>query len=443
MINNLNGKRISIIGAGVSGCAVAKVASAHGADVFVSDGKEIPDERKRMFAAENISWEENGNSSRVLECDEIVVSSGIPPYIPIIKAAEEHAVRLTGELDFAANYLKGKIIAVTGSNGKTTTCSVIGGLLKKSGYNCAIAGNIGVGVAELADKEFDYIAMELSSFQLYWSTHFKCDAAVITNLAPDHINWHGSYENYIAAKANLFRCLKENGAAICQKRDTEVLRITKGTDIYRLGWEEDCRIFLNRQNKAAYLDSDELFSFADVNLLGDHNMENLAMALAAVKLAGATVNKSFLAELKAPEHRCEYVGETNGIVFVNDSKGTNVAASVTAMSSLQGSKIIILGGQGKGEEYGPLAETVCKYVKSAVIIGSEKEKIARALDDFGYVNYQFAEDMGDAVRKAYEKADNGDMVLLSPACTSWDMYPNFETRGEDFRAKAMEIINKN
>ena len=442
MKKDLTGKKISIIGAGVSGCAVARLAARHGADVFVSDGKQIAEDKKELFETENIKWEENQNSEKLLECDEIVVSSGIPPYIPAVKAARDKGLKLTGELDFSYPYLKGRIIAVTGSNGKTTTCSMIAELLEKNGYRSTAAGNIGLGIAELADKEFDYIAMELSSFQLYWSKSFRCKTGIITNLAPDHLNWHGSYENYVASKANLFNCIVQGGSAICQKRDSELLKPSAETSVYTLGWQNDCRIFMDRESSAAYLDSEKLFDFSDVKLLGDHNLENAAMSMSALKLTDAVTDKKLLASFKAPEHRCEYAGEVNGIVFVNDSKGTNVAASVTAMSSLPGTKIVILGGQGKGEDYTLLAETVQKYARKAVIIGSEREKIAEALNNAGYHEFKFAAQMKEAVETAYAMAEKGETVLLSPACTSWDMYPDFEARGRDFCAAAAEIISR-
>lgn len=442
MAHNLNGKRISIIGAGVSGCALAKLAARNGAEVFVSDGKEIGKEKKQLFAAEKIAWEENGNSERLLEADEIVVSSGIPPYIDAVKEAKEKGIKLTGELDFVAPFLNGKIIAVTGSNGKTTTTSMLADLLKLSGYKSTAAGNIGLGVADLAEENYEYIAMELSSFQLYWSSNFKCKAGIITNLAPDHLNWHGSYENYVASKANLFNCVQSDGVAICQQADITALRTPERTNVYELAWSDTGRIFMDEKTEAAYLDGEKLFDFSEIKLLGKHNLENTAMALAALKLSGAKIENKLLAEFEAPRHRCEFVGRVNGITFVNDSKGTNVAASITAMSSLSGDKIVILGGQGKGEDYAPLAEAVKKYAKHIVLLGSEKEKIANAIKASDYADFEFAESMKEAVEKSYASAKTGDTILLSPACTSWDMYPNFETRGDDFCAIAAEIINR-
>lgn len=445
MFNDLKDMKIAVIGAGISGVSVAKLARLKGAQVFVSDAKKIPEETKNVFAELGINWEENGNSLKIFEADEVVVSSGIPPHSDVVKKAGELGISLVGELDFAYPFLKGKIISVTGSNGKTTTTSIIAELLEKNGYKVAAAGNIGLGAAQLADKEYDYIVLELSSFQLYWTHRFKCIAGIITNIAPDHINWHGTYENYISAKANLFNCVQSNGVAICQKRDTELLKVKKDLTLCTLDWSPESEIFMDKKSNVAYLDCVKLFDFSDIKLLGTHNLENVAMSLAALKKLGLSVQRKQLNDLKAPRHRCEYAGEINGITFVNDSKGTNVAASITAMSALPGKKVMIFGGQGKGEDYNPLAEAAKKYATSAVLIGEEKNKIANALTHNGFQNFEFAANMKQAVEKAYSLASCGECVLLSPACTSWDMYSHFEERGEDFCRCVAELaaIRKN
>lgn len=435
-------KKITVIGAGVSGSAVARLAVQKGAQVFVSDGKTISEETKAVYKANGICWEENGNSAKALDADMLVVSSGIPPTSEIVTLARNNGINPVSELDFAYPYLNGKIIAVTGSNGKTTTTSIITELLQKSRYNATAAGNIGLGIAELADKKFDYIAMELSSFQLYWSSHFRCLAGIVTNLAPDHLNWHGSYENYIAAKGKLLSCVLPDGIGICQKRDLKKLQTHAINNRYILGWNKECNIYMDADNKAAWLKSEKLFDFADTKLLGTHNMENFAMALAALKFCKVAVDRKILADIKAPAHRCEHAGEINGITFVNDSKGTNVAASITAMSALSGRKVIILGGQGKGEDYAPLAEAVKKYARYAVLLGEEREKIAKALQNAGFLNFEYALNIRESVAKAYKKAKSGDAVLLSPACTSWDMYRHFEERGEDFCKSVRELAQK-
>ena len=200
--SQIQGKRITVVGAGVSGRALAELAAKLGAKVFVSDAKELPEETKKLFESAGIDYECGGNTERALEADEVVVSSGISPKAPIVAEALKRGMRVTGELDFVNPYLSGIVIGVTGSNGKTTTTSMIGYFLEKLGYSVMTGGNIGNAVAHAAGRDYDFIVLELSSFQLYWAREFMCDLAIVTNLAPDHIDWHGSYENYVASKAN-------------------------------------------------------------------------------------------------------------------------------------------------------------------------------------------------------------------------------------------------
>lgn len=443
----LSGKKIAVLGAGISGRSLAHLAVKLGAEVFVSDSSSVRPEIADEFKKLGVSWESEGNTEKIFEADEIVISSGISLDAPVLAEAKKRAVRLTGELDFVFPYLSGRIIAVTGSNGKTTTVSMTGFLLEKSGYRCHTGGNIGNAAANAACKDFDFIVLELSSFQLARAESFKCDVAVVTNLAPDHIDWHGSYENYVDAKANVIRCLSSRGAAIYQKRD-ELALCVRADRKFPLSWQEDeisdSGILIDENRGAAYLidkgQEKHLFKFHDLRLLGRHNLENCAMSVASLALSDVDVNGLPIAEYKAPGHRCAFAGEADGVTFVDDSKGTNVAASVAAMSSLPGEKVVILGGKGKGEEYAPLAEAVKKYAVWAVLIGSEKEKIAAALDFAGYTSYSKADDMVTAVKEAHDRAAPGQTVLLSPACTSWDMYPNFEARGDHFVSVVKEII---
>lgn len=450
--NDLKGKKISVIGAGVSGRALAELAKKLGAEVFVSDAKELNADTEAEFAAAGIEWEACGNTEKLLDADEIVVSSGISSDAPILRTARSRGVRLTGELDFVYPYLSGAIIAVTGSNGKTTTTSMTGYFLEQCGFTVMTGGNIGNAVAKAAYAEYDFIVLELSSFQLHWAETFRCDIAVVTNLAPDHIDWHGSYENYVAAKANIIKCLRDGGTAVYQQRDAEALGMAAG-DGYPLIWgDSDSHIqgiYMDEKAKAAVLNAGScalryrLFDFSSVKLLGTHNLENAAMSLAVLRLFNIEeMPPEIIASYAPPKHRCAFAGEIKGIMFVDDSKGTNVAASITAMSSLPGTKVIILGGQGKGEDYAPLAQAALKYTKKAVLLGAEKEKIAAALNEAGYVSYTVVSTMEEAVERAYSQAEPGDTVLLSPATTSWDMYPNYGVRGDHFCRLAKEIIER-
>ena len=451
----LSGRKITVVGAGVSGSALAELAADMGACVFVSEKKEIAPDTLKLFAEKKIEWEAGGNTARALDADEIVVSSGVSPEVPILAEARSKGIKITGELDFVHPFLDGIVIGVTGSNGKTTTTSMIGYFLERMGCSVMTGGNIGNAVAKAANKAFDFIVLELSSFQLCWAKDFMCDVAVVTNLAPDHIDWHGSYENYVAAKANLIACVAPGGAAIYQKRDEEALKVREREDInkFPLFWgEEDPHVkgvYLDECVGAAWINGGgcrmkkKLFLFEIIRLLGKHNLENAAMALSIPALFNlGDVPEDVISSYVPPAHRCAFAGKVKDITFVDDSKGTNVAASVTAMTSLPGPKVIILGGQGKGEDYAPLAEAVRDNTHAAVILGAEKEKIAAALDAAGFTAYRLAKDMPEAVNTAYSLAEAGDTVLLSPACTSWDMYKSYKARGEHFCGIAKEIIER-
>ena len=443
------GKRISVLGAGVSGTSLAELAKKAGADVFVSDAQELSLDTTSFFYTNGIRFESGGNTEKILDADILLVSSGISPENKWLLEAEKKDIDVIGELDFASQFISCPIIAVTGSNGKTTTTSMIGYLLEKSGYRTGVCGNIGNGISHMADGDYDFVVAELSSFQLHRASSFRCNVAVVTNLAPDHITWHGSYENYIAAKAKEISSLVENGIAVYQSRDEAAFCFRDDVNRFPLSWtseSEENALCIDRGTEAAYVIKNgkktKLFDFDDINLLGDHNIENTAMTLAVLNMLGVSVPKEVLASYVPPKHRCAFAGKINDVTFVDDSKGTNVAATVTALTAINGTKVIILGGQGKGEEYSLLAETVRNQARAAVLIGEEKEVMAAALDKEGFTNYRFEKNMKSAVDTAYSMADHGDIVLLSPACTSWDMYPSYVARGEDYVRCVKELIER-
>ena len=348
-----------------------------------------------------------------------------------------------GELDFVAPFLKGKVLAVTGSNGKTTTTSLIGHLLSEAGFKVRTAGNIGAPLAEAVGVDLDYIAVELSSFQLSWVRHFPVDLAVVTNLAPDHIDWHGTYENYISCKMKLLTQLKPGGQGIVQERDLGWIPGERGNIISLIGGEtpgeaDACVSLLVSDRKVTYVTANgeqTLFTAEDLPLLGLHNMENGGMAFLACLLQGADINtlRSALRTFRGLPHRCELIGIRKGVRYVDDSKGTNVAATITALQSLNGKKVIILGGQGKGEDYSSLAQAVKEHASCAVLIGSDGPRIRESLIGAGFSDFFEEEDMEHAVHRASRVAREEETVLLSPACTSWDMYPNYKERGRHFQ----------
>ena len=436
----LHGARITVLGAGVSGISIARLARRQGAGVLVSDAAKIAEEAVSTLDENGIRYEQGGHTGEAMKADKIVVSSGFPPRAPILEKIAEAGGRVMGELDFVMPHIKGRVVGVTGSNGKTTTTSLIGHLISAAGARCATAGNIGSPIADFAGEDYDYVVLELSSFQLYWARDIRLAGAIVTNLAPDHIDWHGSYEKYVAAKAGILNFIGDDGFGITRRRDMEPLNAA-GKHIVPLEWSDDennrhtnAGIVLSMRDHAAMIEEAELFNFGETGLIGAHNMENAAMAMAAIKLLGAdiTAARMSLQSFKAPPHRCELVLLHEGIRYINDSKGTNISASSTAMSSIEGPHIVILGGRGKGEDFANLAEPVRKFAKRALLIGEAAHEIARSLARCGFDNFTLAGNLENAVKIASGEAESGDTVLLSPACTSWDAYKNFGERGDHF-----------
>jgi UDP-N-acetylmuramoylalanine--D-glutamate ligase len=447
---SLSGERVAVLGGGVSGTSLALLAAKRGADVFVSDAKGLSDETAALFEGVGILYEQWGHTDKVLDCDRVILSSGFPPRVDIIRKILARGVPLTGELDFAAPCLSGRLIGVTGSNGKTTTTSLLGHILSFLNPPGAVAtaGNIGNAIADLAGSDYNFIAAELSSFQLHWASEIALDGAVVTNLAPDHIDWHGSYENYIAAKAKILsfvRGRRVNANAFSIARASELGRLGAPKEgIFALEWdvpESREKIVLSSRDRAAYAFGGMLFSFDDTTMIGNHNMENTAMAMAAVCLSGfgADQARKALGRYVPPPHRCSLVLELDGARYNDDSKGTNVAAAVTALSSIPGRKLVILGGRGKGEDYGALVDPLKRFARRAFLIGEAAEEIALALRTGGFVDFSKASGMEEAVAMARAAAEPGDVVLLSPACTSWDAYKNYGERGDHFASIAREM----
>ena len=434
--------KVSIIGAGVSGQGLALLAHNLGYEVFVSEKKSISQDAKSLFIQNNIAYEE-GHTPKVFDCDEILISSGIPPQSEILHEAEKLNLTLTGELDFVIPHIKtSSLICVTGSNGKSTVTSLIGHILSNAGLKAGAGGNLGTASARFTQEDFDAVVLELSSFQLARATqNLRSKVSIITNLAPDHIDWHGSYEAYVEAKSHVLTLRDQNGWGIIQDRDYDTLR--PSGKIIVLSWTQTPQhdtaghIFMAEDRAILTVngESSTLFTYKDTTLIGSHNLENVAMSLCAVKLLGVDISgraKSLLDGFRPLPHRCEDAGTLGGVQYIDDSKGTNVAATITAMKSISGRKIIILGGQGKGEDYTPLAEAVKSECDYAVLIGEEAGKIQQALEREGFVNFRRVSTMEEAVNVSQSLAVPGMVVLLSPACTSWDMYKSYKARGEHF-----------
>jgi len=439
---SIEGLKIGIIGSGLSGLSLAALAKRKKARVFVSDCGEPHESREQQMASLGIDFEFGGHGARLWESDLIVLSSGISPSaMPVMEAANRR-IPVVGELDFVAPYLRGRLIGVTGSNGKSTTTALVGHLLEGLGEKAAAIGNIGRPLGDYADAELDFVVMELSSFQLHWASSLAVEVSIVTNLDPDHIDWHGSYEKYVAAKAKLLSMQKPGGWAVLQSRDLGFFNTVTSVRKVALGWKNDGtqtdgRIEMQESEATLWRDGipKRLFAYESLPLLGRHNRENAAMAMAAIELLGLDIRRAepLLGTFSALPHRCEAVTTISGVTYVDDSKGTNVAAAVTALESLPGKKIVILGGQGKGEAYEPLAEAVKRSARLALVMGTEREKIQEALQKAGFKGVIPVRDMEEAVERAHREALAGETVLLSPACTSWDAYPNYKERGKHFQ----------
>ena len=440
--------KLTVIGAGVSGQGLAMLARSLGENVLVSEQKTIPGEVKALFSQNNIAYEE-GHSPKVFDdTTAILISSGIPPQSQILTEAQARGMKLIGELDYVLPHIRtNNLVCVTGSNGKSTVTSLIGHILTRAGLKAGTGGNLGTASAKFTQEDFDAVVLELSSFQLARATrNLRAKVAVITNLAPDHIDWHGSYDAYVQAKNNVLTLRAPDGWGIIQDRDFDALK--PSGKIIVLSWTAKPQhsttghIFMKDDEAVLTLNGEErtLFKYSDTTLIGTHNLENVAMSLCAVHLLGVKGEPANLLEGFRPlPHRCEHAGTIDGVLYIDDSKGTNVAATITAMKSIPGRKVIILGGQGKGEDYAPLAEAVKSECDSAVLLGEEAGKIQEALERAGYTNIHRVAAMDEAVKVSRELASPGMVVLLSPACTSWDMYKSYKARGEHFCKLVREL----
>jgi UDP-N-acetylmuramoylalanine--D-glutamate ligase len=430
-------KKVAIIGAGISGLGLLKLSKRLGYDVFISESKKeidkkILDEIKNYGA----SYEIGENTDKIFQADALLLSSGVSPQSNIISRILRSGIEIIGELDFIYPFLNSKIIAVTGSNGKSTTVKLISHILNKNGCSCSVAGNIGISLADFVGSTFQYLAVELSSFQLYWSNEFKSDLSVITNIEPDHIDWHGTLENYINSKLKIL--IKKDNGLFSIMRNVDFEKYCKKIDnIIKLSWDKKNKfqtIYMSEKEAFLNFSSEfKLFNYEDVPLLGKHNMENVAMAIVAAMTMAPKINNFNIKDFVPLSHRCELVDIINGVKYVDDSKGTNVAATKTALEAIQGRKIVILGGRGKGEDYTSLAFSVISNADWAILLGEESEKIALALRRQGFEKIYNAKNMEDAVAFSYKVARKEMVVLLSPSCTSWDMYRNYKERGEHFK----------
>ncbi len=437
-------KKIVILGAGESGAGSAVLAKKHGFDVFVSDMGEIKEKYKEILRSNNIEWEEGKHTeSVILSADEVIKSPGIPEKAPVIVSLHDKGIPVISEIEFAGRYCKGIKICITGSNGKTTVTNLIAHILKKAGKNVAMTGNVGSSFAmAVAEGDYDYYVIELSSFQLDGMYEFKADIAVLMNITPDHLDRYSyKLQNYVDSKFRITRNQKKSDCLIywegdpiiraeLAKRHFEMTLLPFSDEVKEgmTAYVEDNDLIIDYPNKT------NLMTIHELALKGRHNTYNSMAAAIAGKVLNIRkeVIRESLADFQGVEHRLEPVITVCGINFINDSKATNVNSVWYALECMENEIVWIVGGVDKGNDYSELFSVVKKKVKAIVCMGKDNKKIVEAFKDKVATIVETAS-MEEAVRSSYYLAKKGDTVLLSPACASFDLFKNYEDRGRQFK----------
>ncbi len=444
--------QVVILGAGESGTGAALLAKVKGWNVFVSDQGPIKEKYKNDLTTNDIAYEEGKHSEeKILAADLIIKSPGIPEKAEIIKKAKAKGIEIIDELEFAFRYLKGKIIAVTGTNGKTTTTLLAYHLMKAAGLNVALAGNVGESLArKVAFENHDWYVVEVSSFQLDGIKTFRPHVGILLNITPDHLDrYEYQMQNYINSKFRVIQSMKADDHFIYFSDDEVIQREIAN----RIIEPEVLKVSLKDNFANAHFDGrvmvfeleNKLFSIyqQDTTLKGPHNLINTMSAVSAVYLAGVSMEsiKSGLKTFKNAPHRLETIAVINEVEFVNDSKATNVDSVAYALSSYKGPLIWIAGGIDKGNDYKLIEEEVRKKVRVLICLGKDNEKLLKAFD--GVVKaIAETQEMTELVSLAWKASEPGDVVLLSPACASFDLFRNYEDRGNQFREAVLELKEK-
>ena len=445
-ISKFANKKVLVLGLAKSGESAARLLDKLGAIVTVNDGKPFEENpAAQSLLEEGIKVITGGHPLELLDEDFewMVKNPGIPYNNPMVMRALEKKIPVITEVEMAYLISDAPIIGITGSNGKTTTTTMIAEVLTAGGQNGLLSGNIGFPASQVAQDagETDTLVMELSSFQLMGIETFHPEIAVITNLMPTHLDYHGSFEEYVAAKWNIQKNMTASDYVVLNFNQDLAKELAKKTAAKVLPFSTKEKV------DGAYLDGDVLtfrgeaiMTASELGVPGSHNVENALATIAVAKLRGIDnqVIRETLAHFGGVKHRLQYVGEINQVKFYNDSKSTNILATQKALSGFDNSKVILIaGGLDRGNEFDELVPDI-KGLKKMVILGESAARVKRAADQ-AEVSYLDASDIRDATRKAFSVAEPGDIVLLSPANASWDMYKNFEVRGDEFLAVFKEL----
>ena len=440
-----NRERIVILGAGESGTGAAILARQKGFDVFVSDAGKIKPFYRDLLDEYNVLYESGGHTERlILNATEVIKSPGIPESAPIVKLLRKKGIRIVSEIEFAGRYTSAKKICITGSNGKTTTTSLIHHMMRKAGLNVGMAGNVGRSFAlQVATDIYDYYVLELSSFQLDGMYEFKADIAILLNITPDHLDRYDyDLQNYIDSKFKVGQNLTEEEYFVFCSDDEitikELEKIVSRAQQLPFAYQK-------KEHDVAWVEEDELMriefddvdfsmSVEELSLKGRHNTYNsMAAGIAGnvLKIRNDVIREALM-DFQGVEHRLETVMKVHGIHFINDSKATNVNATWYALESVKGKTVWIVGGVDKGNDYSELFNLVENKVKAIVCLGKDNRRVVQAFTGKVESIVEYGS-MEDAVKAAYYLARDGETVLLSPACASFDLFESFEDRGRQFK----------
>ena len=436
-------KRIVILGAGESGAGAAVLAKKEGFDVFVSDMSKIADKYKKLLDDHHIEWEEGQHTEeKILNAGEIIKSPGIPETAPMVKKAHEKGIPIISEIEFAGRYTNSKMICITGSNGKTTTTSLIYHIFKEAGYDAGLAGNIGNSLAlQVAEDPHEYYIIELSSFQLDNMYNFRANIAILLNITPDHLDRYGfEMQNYVDAKMRIIQNQTPQDAFIYWADDPIIKRELEKYDIKAIQYPFS---LLKEKGSIGYIEEgtyhlEEPTPFnmeqEELSLTGKHNIYNSLAAGLAANIAGVRKEciRKCLGDFPGVEHRLEKVATVRGVTWINDSKATNVDACWYALESMTTPTILIIGGKDKGNDYNEIKELVKQKCRALVFLGADNSKLHDFFDNMG-VTIADTHSMEACVSECYRLAMPGDTVLLSPCCASFDLFKNMEDRGEQFK----------
>lgn len=444
----MKGKNILVVGLGVSGVACIKGLSKLGANLFVYDeNKQSSEKLKELqnIQAEYFFGNDDINKINIKELDLAIKSPGIKYEVPIIQKLLEKNIKVISDIEAAYKITDAVIVSITGTNGKTTTTTLVGEIVKESGKSCKVTGNIGYGMFydALNSNRDDVLVAEVSSFQLAGTYEYKPYISVITNITPDHLDYHHTLENYVEAKFKNVINQDENDYAILNYEDETIRTYSDKIKAKKIFFSaerilesglfvENGKLMFKHEGETEFI-----INTKDIFIPGKHNLEN-AMAAAGAALAlgiNAETIAHVLKNFKGVEHRLEYCGEFNGVKFYNDSKGTNTDASIKAVQGIEKPIILIAGGYDKKSLYDDFIKAFDGKVKALVLLGQTADDIDKCARKYGFTNIYHVANMDEAVQKCFELSVKGDNVVLSPACASWGMYPNYEVRGRDFKER--------